>query len=108
MFIGATSNFWNCGPVRVAGKVMKQVDDVGRYCRIRGKEPYVGVGPRRLDVIVAGADMRVAAQSHAVLEHDQRDLGMGLEAEYAVGYVRADLFELLRPVEVAGFIESCG
>src|SRR6476646_6531408 len=87
---------------------MKQVDDVARYCRIRGKESHVGVGARRLDVIVAGPNVRVAAQSHAVLEHDQRDLGMSLESEYAVGYVRADFFERLRPVEVACFIESCG
>src|SRR6185503_176702 len=94
--------------LRMAGQVMKQVDDVGRYCRIRCEEPDIGVGTRRLDVIVAGADMRVAAQSHPVLEHDQRNFGVGLESKYAVGYMCADFFELLRPVQVARFIESCG
>ena len=51
--------------------------------------------------------MRVAAQPHPVLEHDQRNLGVSLEAEHAVGDVRADFLELLRPVQIARFIESC-
>ena len=53
---------WLC---RAPGQVMKQVDDIGGDRGIARQEPDVRVESRRLDVIVARADVRVGPQTRS-------------------------------------------
>ena len=90
----------------VARQMMEQVDDVGRQCRIAGQQADVRVQARRAYVIVAGADVRVAAQTGCLLANDERDLGMCLQVHVADGHVRAGALQFRRPVQVALFVEA--
>ena len=85
---------------RTAGQVVEQIDHVAGQRRVAGEQAQVGVEPGRLDVVVAGADVGVAAQAVLVLAHDQRGLGVRLEADDAVDDVDADLLQRLRQLQV--------
>ena len=73
---------------------------------IGGEEPVIGVEPCGLGVIIAGAQMAVAPQSTLFPPHHHDELGVGLEAEYAVHHVRPRLLQLGRDVDVGFLIES--
>ena len=89
-----------------AGEVMEQADHVGRDHRVARQQPDVRVQPRRADVVVAGADMRVAAQPPRFLADDERDLGVRLERQAAHRDVCAGALELRCPMQVALLVET--
>ena len=63
---------------------------------VAGQQAEVGVDARRAGVVVAGADVRVAAQAVVVLAHHQDHLAVRLQPDHAVGDVDAVLLQLGR------------
>ena len=57
-------------------------------------------------MIVAGADVRVAAQLVAFAAHHQGELAVGFEAHDAVHYVHACAFEFAGPRDVCFLVET--
>ena len=57
-------------------------------------------------MVVAGADVGIAAQTARFLPHNQRSLGVRLEPRYAESDVGADALQFGRPVQVALFVEA--
>ena len=72
----------------------------------RGEEADVGVQPRGRSVVVAGADVDVAANLVVFLPDDEAELAMGLQLFHAVDDVHARVFKSLRPLDVAALVES--
>ena len=90
----------------VAGEVVEQLGDVGADVVVAREDAEVLVQPGRLGVVVAGADVAVAAQLVAVVADDQHALGVGLQPDHAVHDVDAGALELLGPVDVGGLVEA--
>ena len=63
MVAGATSSFWKSRGSRAAGQVVEQLDEVGGDRRVAGEQADVGVEPGGSHVVVAGADVGVAADA---------------------------------------------
>ena len=57
-------------------------------------------------VIVAGADVGVAAQAFGFVAHDQGGFGVRLQAHDAVDHVDADFLQFLRQGNIALLIEA--
>ena len=57
-------------------------------------------------MVVAGAQVDVAAQAVFLAAHQHQHLGVGLVAEHAVHDVGADFFELGRPADVGLLVEA--
>ena len=91
---------------RVAGQPVEQVGEVGADLRVGGEQAEVLVQPGRLRVVVAGADVAVAAQGLALLADHQRQLAVGLQADQAVDDVAAGLLQLARPLDVGLLVEA--
>ena len=71
-----------------------------------GEQADVGVEARGDGVVVAGAEVGVAARdSVRVSTDDERELGVGFEADDAVKDLHASVFERACPADVAVFIE---
>ena len=56
----------------MAGEIVEEIDDVRVSTRVAGEQAHVGVETCRLHVIVAGADVHIAAQPARLLAHDER------------------------------------
>ena len=90
----------------VAGQEVEDVGDLGRDRRVGRQEPDVLVAPRRVRVVVPGADVRVAAEPALLLAHDEAELRVRLQADDAVGDVDARVLEPLRPADVRLLVEA--
>ena len=73
---------------------------------VAGKQAEIGIKPGRARMIVAGADMGIAAQPVIVLSHHQDHLAVGLQAHNAVGYMDAVLLQPARPADIGGLVET--
>ncbi len=93
------------GLARVAGERVEQVGEVGADRRVGGEHADVLVEPRRLRVVVAGADVAVAADRVALLAHHEAGLAVRLEADQAVDDVHARALQLTRPADVRLLVE---
>ncbi len=91
-------------PPAVAGQVVEQVGQVGSQLRRRGQDADVLVHASRAGVVVAGADVAVAADAVALLAHDQGRLGMGLQPDQPVHHVHARFFERPGPPDVGRLV----
>src|SRR5262247_581695 len=91
---------------RVSGQVVEQLRNVFAEILVGGEEPEIGVDARRDRVVVARAEVDVAAQLVLLLAHDERHLGVGLQSDQAVDDVDAGLLQSLRPLDVRLFIEA--
>ncbi len=89
-----------------SGQVVEEVGDVGGDVGPAREEAGIGVQPRRARVVVAGADVHVAADAAALAPHDERALGVRLERREAVHHVHARALERARPADVAGLVEA--
>ena len=87
-------------------QVVEQVGDVGCDVLVRREEPEVLVDPRVVRVIVARADVDVAAQPVAFPAHDLRGLRVDLQAREPVDDVHAGALELARPLDVPPLVET--
>ena len=90
----------------VAGEVVEQLRQVGAEVGIAREHAEVFVGGRRLRVVVAGAEVAVAADPVGLLAHDQQHLGVGLQPDEAVHDVRARLLEHPGPFDVRLLVEA--
>ena len=91
---------------RVARERVEHDGRVGAEVVVAGEVPEVGVLLGGDAVVVAGAEVHVAADAVALAAHDQHDLGVGLEAYEAVDDVHSFALERLRPADVALFVEA--
>ena len=91
---------------REPGELQEDLVDVLADRFIGGQQAVVGVKPRRLGVVIAGAEMAVAAQALLLAAHDHHQFGMGLEAEHAVHDVRAGFLQLVRELDVGFLVEA--
>jgi len=57
-------------------------------------------------VVVAGADVGVAAQGVALLADHQRQLAVGLQPDQAVDHMAAGLLQLAGPLDVGLLVEA--
>ena len=89
-----------------AGQVVEEVGDVGGDVGPAGEEARVGVEPRGARVVVAGADVHVAADAAVLAAHHERALGVRLERREAVHDVHAGALQRARPADVARLVEA--
>ena len=94
------------GVPREPGEVVEQVRDVLADLGVRGEEPEVLVLPRRLRVVVAGPDVRVAADALGLVTDDERELAVGLQPDEPVHDMAAGLLQLPRPLDVGLLVEA--
>ena len=57
-------------------------------------------------MIIAGAEMDIGVQVSALAAHHQADLGVGLERDEAIDHLHAGAFQVARPFDVGGFVET--
>ena len=75
--------------------------------RLVGREQaVVGVRARRSRMVVARAEVHVAAQLAVLAAHDERHLAMRLVADDAVHDMRAGFLQLARELDVGCFVET--
>src|SRR5262245_21573629 len=86
--------------------MVEEIGDVGSDVLVGGEEPVVLVTASGDGVVVAGAQVDVAAQPARLASYDQRRLRVNLEAGKAVDDVHAGLLERARPLDVAAFVAS--
>jgi hypothetical protein len=79
------------------GQVVEQLGEVAPISRIAGEQAQVGIQPGGAGVVVAGADVRVAAQAVVVAADHQDHLAVGLQAHHPVGDVDADFLQATTP-----------
>ena len=79
------------------GQVVEQLAEVRADLGVAGQEPEVLVQPGGGRVVVAGADVGVAAQTVRLVPDDERALGVGLQAHDAVDDVDAGLLQAAWP-----------
>ncbi len=91
---------------RHAGEHVEEVGDVRRERQVRGQQAQVRVDAGGLGVVVAGADVDVAAQPAGLASHHESALGVGLEADQAVGHVGACALEGAGPDDVGALVEA--
>ena len=89
-----------------AGQVVEEVGDVGGDVRPAREEAGVGVEARGARVVVAGADVHVAADAAVLAAHHERALGVRLERREAVHDVHAGALQRARPADVARLVEA--
>ena len=89
-----------------AGEQVEEAREVLADLRVAGEEAEVLVDPRRLAVVVAGADVAVADEALRLLAHDEAELGVGLEPDDAVDDVDARLLQLAGPRDVVDLVEA--
>ena len=85
--------------------VAEELDGVASDGGVGGDERQVGVEPRRLLVVVAGAQLRDVLQPVVGLARDAADLRMHLVVAEAIDHLAAGLLEALRPFDVVAFVE---
>ena len=90
----------------VAAEVVEQVGDVLADGLVGGDQPEVLVGPGRLGVVVARADVGVAADAVGLVADHHRELAVGLQPDLAVDDVAAGLLELAGPADVGRLVEA--
>ena len=92
--------------LRAAGDGVEEERGVVAILRLAGEIGDVGVEPGGGLVVVAGAEVDVAAQVAGLAADDHADLGVGLEALHAIDDLRAGALEFVGAVEVAGLVEA--
>ena len=90
----------------VAGEVVEELREVGAERRVGREHAEVLVERRGLRVVVAGADVAVAADAVGFLAHDEQDLAVRLQAHEPVDDVDARLLEAAGPFDVRLLVEA--
>src|SRR5262245_33417713 len=91
---------------RISGQVVEQLRDVFAEIFVGSEESEVGINARGDGVVVAGAEVHVAAQLVLLLAHDESDLGVSLQSDQSVYDVDAGFLKSLRPLDVRLFVEA--
>ena len=85
--------------------MVEEVGDIGCDVLVGSEQPDVLVQPCGRRVVVAGADVHIAAEDVALASHDERHLRVDLEVREAVHHVDARLLHLARPFDVPPLVE---
>ena len=93
-------------PAAMSGQIVEEVHNVARQPRITGEKSEIRVQTGGFHVIVAGADVSIAADAPRLFANHQRRLRMGLQPAYAERDVRPHAFQLRGPVQIALFVET--
>ena len=91
--------------LRIAGEKVEQRRNVVGHHLVGGEQAEVGVHQRRVRIVVAGAQVHVAADLLAFLAHDHRQLAVRLETHEAEHHVHAGPLQVPRPGDVVGLVE---
>ena len=95
------------GVFRVGGQKTKDVVHGAGDFRIGREQTQIGVDSRGGRVVVSGADVRIAAgHSVGIAPHQQRQLAVRFQSDQAVEDLHAGIFQIARPADVRGLIES--
>ena len=94
------------GHAGVAGEAVEHVAGVGAELLVARHQTQIRVKTRGDRVVVAGADVHVAADALALAAHHQGELGVCLEPDEAVHHVGAGRLEGLGPFDVALLVEA--
>ena len=97
MFTGATSSLRYSRWREIAGERVEQIAHVGADRRAAGEQTDVGVEARRARVVVAAAEVDVAANAVGLAPDDERRLRVRLERRRAERDVHAGVLELCAP-----------
>ncbi|KOF51899.1 hypothetical protein AD428_23735, partial [Achromobacter sp. DMS1] len=89
-----------------AGELGEHLVHVFAQAGVGGQQAEVGVEPRRAGMVVARAEVRIAAQPAFFAAQHQGHLGVGLVRHHAVHHVRPHLLEAGRPVDVGLLVEA--
>ena len=92
--------------LRQAGQLQEDLVHIVADCFVAGEQAVVGVAARRTGMVVAGAEVAVAAYALRFAAHDQHQLGVRLVADHAVHDVRAGFLQPRRQLDVGLFIEA--
>ncbi len=91
---------------RIAGEVIEQLSGIRRHVGFAREVTEVFVHASRSGVVVAGAEMHVAAQSVFVFAHDQHAFGVSLQTDDSVHHVHTSALERLGPGDVDRLVET--
>jgi hypothetical protein len=89
-----------------AGELLEDFGDVVGDFLVAGQQAEVGVEAGGARMVVAGAEVDVAAQSAFFAAHDEQQLGVRLVADDAIDHMGADFFQLGCPADVGFFVEA--
>ena len=93
------------GPV-AGGQVVEELGQVRADRLVAGKDAVVAVLAGGPCVIVARAQVGVAAKTVVVLAHDKDQLAVRLQPQHAVGHVNAVGSQGVGPLDVGGLVEA--
>lgn len=85
---------------------LKREDASGAELLVAGEQAEIGINFRGGVVVVAGAEVQVAADAVFLAADNERDFAVGLEAGQTVNDVAAGFFKLLCPVDVVFFVKA--
>jgi hypothetical protein len=88
------------------GQVVEQFARVLGDQLVHRQEPDIRIDAGGLRVIVAGAEVHVAAEPVVILTHHQDELAVGFEADHTVAHVNTGGLQLLRERDVRRFVET--
>ena len=92
--------------LREARELQEQLVHVLADLVVAGEKAVVRVGARGARVVVAGAEVAVAANATGLAPDDQHQLGVRLVADHAVHDVRAGFLQAVRQLDVRFFVEA--
>src|ERR1700694_3426112 len=90
----------------VAGQEVEQLGHVCTELGIRRQQADVLIDLRGLGIVVAGADVYIAADAVGLSPNDERDFGLRLEPDAAIDDVVGHLLERLGPGDVRLFVTA--
>ena len=90
----------------VAGELVEQASDIGRYILVDREQAEVLVDARCLRVVVTGTDVVVRAQLVFFAANHLQQLAVCFQSNKAVHHVDTGLFELARPHDVVLLIKA--
>ena len=93
--------------LRMGGEVIEDAVNGGGDFRIGGEQTEVSIETSGIGVVVAGAEVGIAANGAiGVAADEQGQLAVRLEADDAVKDLDACVFKVARPADVGGFVEA--
>src|SRR6185312_11177470 len=95
------------GLVGTTGELVEQIGRVHADLLIRGEEAEIGIKTAGRRVVVAGAEMDVAADALRFAPNNERDLAVDFQAHQAVDHVHALALQRPRPFDITLLIEAC-
>ncbi len=90
----------------IAGHEVEGASGVPAQGFVAGEEGQVGIDLGRDGVVVARAEMAVAAQLAILAPHHQADLGVGLQLHEAIDHLGAGPFQVTGPADIGLFVEA--